>query len=215
MGIVFLHDFIFFSGMINARYKFLASTFFLLFFAACNSQENITPEEFCQKSILEISANLPQKEGIRTLYSQGFFVKKNTLLTVSHAIPPNASSIFKVQKRDEKRELLLLKSPFCGSPLPLSSDPLLIGSKIFDCQSQEKRGIIDRFSSAVSSLPLASGEKQMKNLAALTGTFFPGESGRPFCDQKGAVLGILVAVSRQEGFLIPHNVISSFLSTDQ
>jgi len=200
--------------MINARCKFLA-IIFLLFFAACNSQENTVSKEFCPKSILEISATLPQKEGMRTLYSQGFFIEKNTLLTVSHGIPPNASSIFTIQKRNEKKELLLLKSPFCGSPLLLSSQPLIIGSEIFDCQSQEKRGVINRFSSAISSRPLSSGEKQIKNLAALTGIFSPGESGRPFCDQKGAVLGILVAVSQREGFLIPHDTISSFLSTDQ
>lgn len=145
-------------------------------------------------------------------HARGFFLEKNMVLTVAHAVPNGAKldSDFLEKKRDDTADLLLLTSQTPGTPLILTENNPSLGTEIFDCEHEWFRGKIKSITSTVAEN--AFGDTALlENLFFVHGDFYSGESGKPFCDQNRKVLGILVAIRGNDGFLRGAKEIKKFL----
>jgi len=101
----------------------------------------------------------------------------------------------------------------CGNPLPLAAISLGLGDDVFDCISHAKAGSITGVeSSVVADSPFSSTTVMLQGLAVLPGTYAPGDSGMPFCDEQGRLTSILVSIRDGAALLIPIQQIRSFLN---
>ncbi len=152
-------------------------------------------------------------QNVATL-AKGVYITDTQVLTVAHAVPRNASAAgFKEIKYDEEKHLLLLEAKTCGVPLAISSSPITKGDVLHDCTSDKSYGAISDFEdSAFSDSPLSSFSVMLNNLAVLPGDFVIGDSGKPFCNNQGELVAILVAVREQSALLIPLEQIRTFLN---
>ncbi len=190
------------------------ATIFL--FSAC------TVLEKCQSPEREITAKIPT--GSRNLIQDlpptseekiisawGFFVGKNEFLTVSHFLPKGAIiQNFTEKQRDSEQDLLLLGSSACGEIPDRAEKNPEKGEEIFDCTTGKFRGKVEKKENTIAENAL--GETTfLEGLFFVSGDFASGESGKPFCNEKKEVLGILVAKNETGGFLRGIMDITKFL----
>ena len=112
--------------------------------------------------------------------------------------------------RDDKDDLLLLKTEKCGTPLARSKKDPQKGEKVLDCNTHQERGIFEE--PRITVAENAFGETALlKDLLFVSGNFSRGESGSPFCNEQKEVWGILVARNEDGGFFRSAEQIAEFL----
>ncbi len=195
----------------------------LFIFAGCTTNPPLVQRapQACVGSEATIVATLPtadsydgsKPKGITTIASGGYITDR-FVITVSHAVPPNATAEgFTEQKRDSEAHLLLLEADTCGTPLTLAKDAASLNDNLFDCATGNARGTVTAFeASAASKSPLASSAILLDDLAVLPGTFALGDSGKPFCNQSGELAAVLVAIREDSALLIGTDAIRAFLN---
>lgn len=200
---------------------------FLLTFSGCNGQKVSVGQEECASITQPIIAEIPtgtvdladsyppsSTAEALTVHSVGTFVGEHTLLTVAHALP-NVARIAGMSeiKRDKEAHLLLLNTDICGNGIRIAANDLQRGNTVFDCESGTDKGKISDLETAIfSESPLSFIAFPLNGLAVLPGAFTEGDSGLPFCNQNGELLGILAAVRENYALLIPAQQIRPFLN---
>lgn len=192
---------------------FLAAIF--CFFSACGQKNEISERQIFAEipaGSRNIRENIPPTKTAKIISARGFFVGEKTFLTVAHFLPRGAKiKHFSEISRDDKNDLLLLKSEKSGKKLFLAAKNPKIGAEIFECETPKSRGKIIKKTATVAENIF--GETQfLKNVFFARGKFQIGESGKPLCDAKKRVVGILVAVKNGGGFLIGAEKIAKFLN---
>lgn len=207
------------------RELWLSSFCFLIFLGGCTSSE-ISQNIKCPHTYeREIVATLPEGWGnIETgengnppfiTNAHGVFIEKNLLLTVSHALPAagiaeGITPLF----RDEKSELLLVKTEECGTPLSLIKSHMQKEENIFFCDTLLPAGTIkDEGIATFSASPVSSYVKILEGVLEIEGEFSSGDSGKGFCNAQRELVGILVSANEERGFLLPAEKIVDFLSS--
>ena len=201
-------------------YKLAKVSFFLcwstIIIAGCSTRCLSEHEVELMALLPKHAVNMAQNEkkiSARFVRSFGIFIQKNTVLTVSHALPKNAHlEHFSVQKNDEKNELLLLRSEQCGFPVPLAKKNATINEEVFWCRDGKKAGkIIEENIETYAKFPLGASGKRLTALQKMQGNVQTGDSGRGICNEQGALLGMVVATDTEGAFLIPVAKIIDFL----
>jgi len=205
--------------------------FFVVFFSGCENsdQKKTVLEDQCLPSAeIQIIATLPggkvdlsepeifqESSEKKSLQSFGIYVEKNLVLTVAHAIPKGASAQgLSRKKEDAENELLLLSSKICGAPVSVSSKNPVEEEALFFCGSGAVAGKVEEADlTSYSKKPFSDSTKSLEGLVKISGKYSLGDSGRGFCNKKGELAGILVAVTeKDEGLLIPSNQVLEFLN---
>lgn len=193
----------------------------------CNAQAPSSAVSDCSAVTQSLVAELPpgavdlSQEGSSNdaptplvIRSVGAYIGAHQVLTIAHAKPRAASMAGMSElKRDDKAHLLLLNTDTCGKPLLLAKNDLVNGSSVRDCVSGTVFGKISGFEdTALTESPLSSFAMPLSGLAVLPGIFQQGDSGRPICDDSGALMGVLAAVRDDAALFIPIQQIRQFLN---
>ena len=170
--------------------------------------------ERCLGPETTIVARMPTPGGESATTARGVYIEANTVLTVAHALPSNATAEgFAGLRRDDERHLLLLQAETCGTPLAIAAGGMATGDALYDCTTKAIRGNVSGFeASAVAASPTSSRTVMLPNLAVLPGQFSPGDSGKPFCNAAGEVVGVLTAIRRGSALLIDAEELNAFVN---
>ena len=188
----------------------------LIFLAGCAGPTPTVQRvpERCLGPEATIIASVPTPEGSSATTARGVYVAEDTVLTVAHAVPGNATAEgFAVQQRDDEQHLLLLQADSCGTPLAIAADGPVTGSALYDCTLGAIRGNVSGFeASAIAAAPTSSRTVMLPRLAVLPGQFSLGDSGKALCNATDEVLGIIVAIRSGSALLIPAEQLAAFVN---
>ncbi len=93
--------------------------------------------ERCLGPETTIVARMPTPGGESATTARGVYIEANTVLSVAHALPSNATAEgFAGLRRDDERHLLLLQAETCGTPLAIAAGGMAAGDALYDCTTK-------------------------------------------------------------------------------
>ena len=185
-------------------------------------EDSLTPQQIAEAALPSVVMLVILEGRDRRLsVASGFFVDEGVVATNYHVMQGGRRGYVKlvgetdrhemgpVLKRDEERDLLLLKVDARAPALPLSDRPVAVGDKVYVLGNPE--GLEGTFSEGIVS---AMRTLERDTFIQITAPISPGSSGGPVLNDRAEVIGIAVATVREGqnlNFAIPVSYLKALL----